>query len=50
MPTNLIKSYPQLLELGHLNEYQRTQSLLNIFKRDIEDTIIYAIQVYIHTL
>lgn len=37
MPTNLIKVYPQLLELGHLREHERTQSLLNIFKRDIED-------------
>ena len=37
MATNLIKKYPQLLELGHLNEYQRTQSLLGIFRRDIEE-------------
>jgi hypothetical protein len=37
MPTNLLKVYPQLLELGHLTEYQRTESLKNVFKRDIED-------------
>lgn len=37
MPLNLLKTYPQLLELLHLNEPQRTQSLRRIFKRDIED-------------
>jgi hypothetical protein len=37
MPFNLLKTYPQLLELGHLNEYQRTESLQSIFKRDIEE-------------
>lgn len=37
MPTNLLKTYPQLLEIDHLNEYQRTLSLKGIFKRDIED-------------
>lgn len=37
MPLNLLKTYPQLLELGHLNEYQRTESLQRIFKRDIEE-------------
>lgn len=37
MPLNLIKKYPELLEFGHLTESQRTQSLYNIFRRDIED-------------
>ena len=37
MPLNLIKKYPQLLEFGHLTESQKTQSLYNIFRRDIED-------------
>jgi len=37
MPTNLLKKYPQLLEIDHLNEAQRTTSLKGIFKRDIED-------------
>lgn len=37
MPLNLIKTYPQLLDIGYLNEYQRTQSLQGIFKRDIEN-------------
>jgi hypothetical protein len=37
MPLNLLKTYPQLLELGHLNEHQRTESLQRIFKRDIEE-------------
>lgn len=39
MPTNLLKKYPQLLEIGHLSEYQRNQSLLAIFKRDIEENV-----------
>lgn len=38
MPLNLIKTYPSLLELGHYRgERERTESLLRIFKRDIED-------------
>lgn len=37
MPFNLLKKYPQLLELGYLNEQQRTESLLRVFKRDIEE-------------
>lgn len=37
MPINLLKTYPQLLELGHLNESQRAESLQGIFKRDIEE-------------
>lgn len=37
MPFNFLKIYPQLLELGYLNEHQRTQSLQGIFKRDIEE-------------
>lgn len=36
MPTNLLKKYPELLEIMHLTEYQRTRSLLGIFNRDIE--------------
>ncbi len=37
MPFNVLKTYPQLLEFGHLNEHQRNQSLQGIFKRDIEE-------------
>jgi len=37
MPFNLVKIYPELLELGHLPEGGRRRSLLLIFKRDIED-------------
>lgn len=37
MPFNLLKKYPQLLELGHLNDHQRTQSLQGIFKNDFEE-------------
>ena len=37
MPLNLIKTYPQLLELDQFNEYQRTKSLKGVFRRDIEE-------------
>lgn len=37
MPLNLLKKYPELLELGHLSVKERTESLQRIFKRDIED-------------
>lgn len=37
MPFNLIKIYPQLLELSQFNEGQRNASLKAIFRRDIED-------------
>jgi hypothetical protein len=37
MPTNLLKKYPELLEIMHLSESQRTTSLLGIFNRDIRD-------------
>lgn len=35
MPLNLIKIYPDLLEIAHLNEYNRNKSLLGIFNRDV---------------
>lgn len=35
MPFNLIKKYPQLLELNQFNEFQRKESLMRIFNRDI---------------
>ncbi len=37
MPFNLLKKYPQLLEILHLEEPQRKKSLMSIYKRDIED-------------
>lgn len=37
MPFNLIKKYPDLLELDHLKENDREKSLKRIFKRDFED-------------
>ncbi len=37
MPLNLAKKYDQLLDIGQYNEYQRKESLMRIFKRDIED-------------
>ena len=42
MPLNLLKHYPQLLELIHLNEKERIESLLRIFKRDIEDNAHFS--------
>ncbi len=36
MPTNLLKTYPDLLELLHLNDGARKKSLNGVFKRDIE--------------
>jgi hypothetical protein len=39
MPTNLARSYSQLLELAHLQENQRTESLQRVFKRDIEENL-----------
>jgi len=44
MPFNLLKKYPSLLELGHLNEYQRENSLKRVFKRDIEDNLDFKFQ------
>jgi len=37
MPTNLLKKYPELLEIMHLTEHQRTESLRNVFNRDIQN-------------
>ncbi|SBW07341.1 hypothetical protein [uncultured Dysgonomonas sp.] len=37
MPLNLLKVYPQLLEILHLKENEKRNSLLGIYKRDIED-------------
>lgn len=39
MPTNLLRKYPQLLELGHLTETQRTVSLRGVFDRDIMNNL-----------
>lgn len=37
MPLNLLKKYPSLLEILHLNEDQCKESLMKIYRRDIED-------------
>lgn len=37
MPLNLIKTYPDLLELTHLNNKERKISLRRIFDRDVSD-------------
>ncbi|WP_275314959.1 hypothetical protein [Tenacibaculum bernardetii] len=47
MPFNLIKKYPHLLEIMHLDEYARTKSLRLIFDRDIQDNEKLAFQTKI---
>lgn len=37
MPTNLLKKYPDLLEIMHLSEGDRAGSLRSVFNRDIEE-------------
>jgi hypothetical protein len=37
MPFNLLKKFPELLDIAHLSEPERIRSLQGIFKRDIED-------------
>ncbi len=37
MPTNLLKKYPELLEILHLDEAGRNKSLRAVFNRDIQD-------------
>lgn len=37
MPLNLLKKYPDLLEIMHLSHSQKIKSLRGIFNRDIED-------------
>ncbi len=39
MPLNLTKTYAALLELAHLNDKERIQSLQRIFQRDIEENL-----------
>ena len=37
MPLNLLKKYPELLDVSFMDEHARRRSLYAIFKRDIED-------------
>lgn len=49
MPTNFLKEYPELLEILHLPADKRKESLLKIFKRDIEgneDFKFRGVQIY----
>jgi hypothetical protein len=39
---NLTKTYSQLLDFGYMSEGQRNASLMGIFKRDIEDNIMFT--------
>lgn len=45
MPLNLTKKYHHLLDVGQYNEYQRKESLMRIFKRDIEDNLNFKFRV-----
>jgi hypothetical protein len=44
MPLNLIKVYPELLEIVQLGVQQRNLSLLGVFKNDIENNILFKFQ------
>lgn len=37
MPLNLLKHYPELLEIDHMSYFVRTKSLRGVYQRDIED-------------
>ncbi len=39
MPFNLLKKYPELLEIIHLWETQRIASLKSVFDRDIQNNL-----------
>jgi hypothetical protein len=47
MPLNQIKKYSDLLEIMHLNEYQRIVSLRAIYDRDIQENEKLAFQTKI---
>ncbi|NUQ14839.1 MAG: hypothetical protein HUU33_05905 [Flavobacteriales bacterium] len=42
MPLNLIKRYPELLDIGGMSEASRTASLRGVFQRDIENNPAFA--------
>jgi len=44
MPLNQIKTYPELLELAHLELLPRKESLKGIFRRDIENNSNFNFQ------
>ncbi|MBI9061820.1 MAG: hypothetical protein JEZ14_07510 [Marinilabiliaceae bacterium] len=41
MPFNLIKTYPELLEIAQFNPHQRKKSLMGVFKQDIEENVSF---------
>jgi hypothetical protein len=41
MDFNLLKKYPDLLDLAYLTVVQRNESLKNIFRKDIEDNLAF---------
>lgn len=47
MPTNLFKTYNQLLEINHLAENERKTSLYNIFERDITNNLNFSFRAKI---
>lgn len=49
MPINLIKKYPELLEILHMAPAERQSSLRRIFNRDIQDNLDFTfrgVQIY----
>lgn len=42
MPLNLLKRYPELLDIGGMSEQHRTASLKGVFERDIENNPRFA--------
>ena len=46
---NIIKKYPELLELAYLSEREREHDLHAIFKRDIEDNLILCNRTMLKT-
>ncbi len=45
MPTNLLKVYPDLLDILHLANHARTNSLRGVFNRDIERNVNFKFRL-----
>ena len=43
MPFNLLKKYPELLEILHLGDKERKASLYRVYRRDIEDNEAFKV-------
>ena len=45
MPFNLLKKYPELLEILHLGDKERKASLYRVYRRDIEDNEAFSVSI-----